>query len=174
VLLAVAVSLQSPQAKDQYAAQTMVSPGSGGPSQAVALMLGRIISFTRWPRPLSTVRLCVAGATRFADRLDAAGTTASARVETQALAGQPPTRCDAVYVGALPFDARRQLIAAVHDAPILTIAEHDATCNGGTMFCLSVEPAALSFQINVDAISRSGVRIDPRVLRLSDSHDGAR
>lgn len=174
MLFAAVVSLQSPQAKDQYAAQTMVAPGNDGPSQAVALMVGRIISFTEWPRPLTTIRLCVAGAARFADRFDVAG-MALARIETRTLAaGQPPIGCDVLYVGALPFDARRQLIAAAHDAPVLTIAEHDTTCNGGTMFCLLVEPTSLSFQVNVDAISRGRVRIDPRVLRLSDSHDSAR
>jgi hypothetical protein len=35
------------------------------------------------------------------------------------------------------------------------------------MFCLVYLPRALTFQLNIDAVSRSGLSVDPRVLRLS-------
>jgi hypothetical protein len=35
------------------------------------------------------------------------------------------------------------------------------------MFCLQVAPDRLSFLLNVDAIARSPLRVDPRVLRLA-------
>ncbi|MEO7470390.1 MAG: YfiR/HmsC family protein, partial [Sphingobium limneticum] len=40
-------------------------------------------------------------------------------------------------------------------------------CGSGAIFCLLYAPQTLSFQLNIDAVSRSAVRIDPRVLRLS-------
>lgn len=62
---------------------------------------------------------------------------------------------------------RQRLIAAVRGNPVVTIAEDDRDCAGGAMFCLLFAPQTLSFQLNIDAVSRSTVRIDPRVLRVA-------
>jgi hypothetical protein len=35
------------------------------------------------------------------------------------------------------------------------------------MFVLTYQPDALSFRLNVDAVSRSGLKVDPRVLRVA-------
>lgn len=55
----------------------------------------------------------------------------------------------------------------VRGAPIVTIAENDPACRSEAMFCLVFLEDAMAFQLNIDAVSRSGVRIDPRVLRMS-------
>ena len=34
------------------------------------------------------------------------------------------------------------------------------------MFCLKIGPHGVSFDLNLDAVTRSGLRVDPKVLML--------
>jgi hypothetical protein len=72
-----------------------------------------------------------------------------------------------LYLGNLPVAQQRQLTAAVRGKAVLTIAESDTGSASDAMFTLSYQPNALSFRLNVDAVSRSGLKVDPRVLRVS-------
>jgi hypothetical protein len=59
------------------------------------------------------------------------------------------------------------MLRSIRDQPVLSIAEADPACRGGTIFCLRVLPDRVGFQLSIDAVSRSAVRIDPRVLRIA-------
>lgn len=72
-----------------------------------------------------------------------------------------------VYLGNLPIAQQRQLTAALRDRGVLTIAESDPGNASEAMFVLTYQPDALSFRLNVDAVSRSGLKVDPRVLRVA-------
>lgn len=173
VLLAVGVQFQPSLAHIQLAAsQTLIAPGPERKAVAVAQMVGRIAGYTQWPHAHVPLRLCLAGTTRFSGHFDGIADTAQTSVSVRALgnAAFAPAQCDIVYIGFLDNADERHLIGAVHGHPVLTIAEHDATCRSGAMFCLQVTQAALSFDVSLDAVSRSRVRVDPRVLRLSDAH----
>ena len=50
---------------------------------------------------------------------------------------------------------------------MVTIAEADPGCRSQAMFCLLPGKDDLSFELNIDAVARSGVAIDPRLLRMS-------
>jgi hypothetical protein len=76
--------------------------------------------------------------------------------------------CDAIYLGRLDLANSRRITASVREKAVVTIAEADPDCRSEAMFCFVFRPRALSFRLNIDAISRSAVRIDPRVLRISD------
>ena len=41
------------------------------------------------------------------------------------------------------------------------------------MFCLDVRDAGVGFETNLDAVARSGVRVNPRVLQLARRKGGA-
>lgn len=75
--------------------------------------------------------------------------------------------CDALYLGDLDLETLRQWTALARGAPVATIAESDPACSSEAMFCLVFMPDAMAFDLNIDAVSRSGVRVDPRVLRMS-------
>jgi hypothetical protein len=64
------------------------------------------------------------------------------------------------------------MIGGIRGRAVLSIAETDPGCRGGTMFCLAVGASTLSFQLSVDAISRGTVRVDPRVLRVASPSRG--
>ncbi|WP_298395344.1 YfiR family protein [Sphingobium sp.] len=148
-------------------------PLGAGPNAAAAStarMVGAILEFTRWPTARPVVRLCLTGRTRNAARLNAIDLANGAGVEVSDLDGPtdvPLDRCDALYIGRLDAPSMRQLIASANGRPVVTIVEDDPVCRSGAMFCLLYGPQSLSFQLNIDAVSRSAVRIDPRVLRLS-------
>ncbi|WCM28347.1 YfiR family protein [Sphingomonas sp. QA11] len=157
--------------------RTRVTPGPDQPARAVARMVGGIISYTRWPGDAAAaMRLCVIGKTRFADRLGEASPVAGRPISVNRLATGNPTigqSCDILYLGDLPAGQGPRTIAGIRGRAILSIAESDPACRGGTMFCLDIKPLEISFQLSLDAISRGTVRVDPRVLRLSDADGDA-
>jgi hypothetical protein len=139
-------------------------------AMGTARMVGAILEYTRWPSPRPIIRLCVIGASQHTERLDDIKLSNGATVELAAFVERaipPPATCDAFYVGHIDAVSMRRLIESARGRPIVTIAEDDPVCRSGAMFCLLFTPRALSFQLSIDAVSRSTVRIDPRVLRLS-------
>jgi len=75
--------------------------------------------------------------------------------------------CDVLYLGQLAIPVQRQLTAAVRGRGVLTIAEADPGNTSEAMFAFTYQPNTLSFRLNIDAVSRSGMKIDPRVLRVA-------
>jgi hypothetical protein len=150
----------------------MLPLGSGSDSLAVGTsrLVGAILEYTRWPAAPPIVRLCVAGSARHAGRLADIRLSNGATLELSTLDAKedvPSRQCDALYIGRLASEPMRRMIAGARGQPVVTIAEDDPDCRSGAMFCLLYAPQTLSFQLSIDAVSRSAVRIDPRVLRLS-------
>lgn len=145
-------------------------------AQSTNRLVSGIISYARWPdgRTASNQNICVIGAPRFTTALDlwtvggdAPRTTA--RTTSDLLGGAD---CDAIYIGRMPATERRQIIAWVRSRPVLTITDDDPACTFGAMFCLVRRTNNLGFSINLDAISRSHLRVDPRVLRIGSEGNG--
>ncbi|WP_336959212.1 YfiR family protein [Sphingobium aquiterrae] len=151
-------------------ASTQVAAGPQGQGAAVSAIVGDIIGYTRWPVPPAPVRLCLAGAPHHAGRLGAIMLPSGQGVRVQQVAVPAPVEggdCDVLYVGGLDAPHARALLAGARGRAVLTIAEDDDRCRGGAMICLHVGATSIGFELNVDAVSRGAVRIDPRVLRLS-------
>ena len=157
-------------------AETLVRAGlplAKGPDPygpAVARLVGSIAEYSRWPDERNTLRLCVAGPTEHADRLGGrtvsqSKTITRLRVDTPDLS----SNCDVVYLGRLSLEEQRRITTGLLGQPVLTISENDPACRSRAMICLLFEAEALSFRLNIDAVSRSKVRIDARVLRLAAS-----
>jgi YfiR/HmsC-like len=138
---------------------------------AVQQVVLGIISFTHWPQPRTPVRLCAIGSTRFAlDGIDKlASPSGPAVAARQASASDPAlgTACDALYIGTLSDAERQQVDANRAGHPLLTITESDSTCTLGAMFCLTTDKNRVAFDMNLDSVARSGVRVSPKVLELA-------
>lgn len=160
----------TPQMSVQAASQTVVEDGSGGMTRAVNRMVGGIVSYARWPDGSATTArvMCLVGTPRLTDRMapDVPGPGSVVVRRLSAEVATTRTDCDILFLGRMPVADRRQLIAWVRGRPVLTITDDDAACIYGTMFCLSNRTASLSFSVNLDAIGRGPLRIDPRVLRI--------
>jgi hypothetical protein len=159
----------------QAASQTAVEGGSGGMTRAVNRMVGGIVTYARWPdEPAATGRtMCVVGAPRLSDRMAPDVPRPGSITVRWVTATAVSPECDIVFLGRMPVADRRQLIAWVRGRPVLTITDDDAACIYGAMFCLSSKTAGLSFSVNIDAIGRGPLRIDPRVLRIGGGKGGA-
>ena len=144
-------------------------------ASSVARMIGGIISYSRWPGRDDAVTICTMGNTRFAKRLGDARETAGRAVAVRTIgpgSSAAAQGCDILYLGATTPALQQKAIGAVHGQPVLSIAEADPSCRGGAMFCILVQGGTLTFRLNVDAISRGTVRVDPRVLRLFSQASG--
>ncbi|PIB48970.1 hypothetical protein AOA57_12220 [Pseudomonas sp. 2588-5] len=140
-------------------------------AQAVTQVVLGILSYARWPVEPAQLRLCIVGPTQYTDDLIKGTTQATGRpvVVQRLLASHSDivNACDAVYIGKLSADERRQLFTSLIGHPVLSISEGGDQCTVGSLFCLRVGDEQVSFEVNLDSVARSGVRIHPSVLQLS-------
>ncbi len=140
-------------------------------ARAVTEVVLGILSYARWPVEPAQLRLCVIGPTEYTDDLLKGTTQATGRpVTVQRLLADNPSiadECDAAYIGKLTGEERSRLYAALTGRPVLSISESDDQCTVGSLFCLRVSDEQVSFEVNLDSVARSGVRIHPSVLQLS-------
>jgi hypothetical protein len=165
--------LASVQAGNEAA--TPVDPATA-PREPLAALVAGLLAYTNWPTPIGTLRLCTWGqgpaveGIAHADALSAAQRPVSVAHGIDAsLAGQ---RCDAVYVAASAAASARELPRGLLGRPVLVIGEGAAFCAAGGMFCVEFGERALKFHANLDAIARSGLRINPQVLRIARQGQG--
>jgi hypothetical protein len=144
---------------------------------AVAETVSGILAYSHWPPSTSPINLCLVGASRQTSRIADRTLLNGRPMIVRRLSGNvlPVGHgCDAVYVGTVSAAERSRLIAQVNGQAIVTIVENDPNCLSGMMFCLQMRGGALTFELNFDAVSRSRVRVDPRVLALARRAGNAR
>ncbi|WP_367847951.1 YfiR family protein [Rhodoferax sp. WC2427] len=132
-----------------------------------------ILSYARWPNESSPLRVCIAGRSTHADPWLKNGLAALAQrpIVVQALAPNSDApiaaQCDALYIGSLDDATSRRIFSTVVGYPVLTVSERVPPCAAGAMVCLDANnPSGVQFEVNLDAVARSGVRVNPQVLRL--------
>ncbi|MES2870399.1 MAG: YfiR family protein [Pseudomonadota bacterium] len=140
-------------------------------AKAVTQVVLGILSYARWPTEPAQLRLCVIGPTEYTDDLLKGATQSSGRpVQVLRLLANSPTignDCNAVYLGKLSAEERSSLFSTLSGQAVLSISEDGNQCTVGSLFCLHVSDQQVSFEVNLDSVSRSGVRIHPSVLQLS-------
>ncbi|GLC97622.1 hypothetical protein Tamer19_70310 [Cupriavidus sp. TA19] len=139
-------------------------------TEQVARVVLSLLGYARWPVERDTVRLCVDNGSRYSARLMEGGTLATGRPvqprQVDVLADALNPGCDALYVGVMNEARRKRLSAELTGRPVLVIAEEDFECEVGSMFCLNIRESQVSFRVNLDTLSRSGVHVHPGVLQL--------
>ena len=146
-----------------------VAPGGDPYAGAAARTVRAIMDYARWPERRDALTLCVTGSAQHAEQLIGWRMADGRQVQRRNVAASPAALagCDVVYIGAVAMPVQRQLTAAVRGRGVLTIAEADPANTSEAMFAFIYKPNALNFRLNIDAVSRSGMRIDPRVLRIA-------
>ncbi len=131
-----------------------------------------ILSYARWPDESQALRLCVVGRSALGEMLLERGlnplTQRAVTTLRLSAAADVLAQCDALYVGAIEEGPWRQLLSHIAGKPVLTMCERSPVCAIGGMFSLDVDNSAANtpFEVNLDAVARSGVRVNPQVLRL--------
>jgi hypothetical protein len=175
-LFLVSASFATPQLAVQSVSQTLVEDSAIGMARGVDRMIGGIVSYAKWPdgTPRATRTMCVVGTPQLSSSLAptvAGGPVIAVRRSTPA--ASMGGNCDILFLGRMAVADRQRLIAWVRAKPVLTITDADPDCGHGAMFCLGGRASTLGFSVNLDAIARGTVRIDPRVLKIG-SDGGAR
>jgi hypothetical protein len=136
---------------------------------AVAQLVVAIIGYTQFPVMPSPIRVCIVGATVHGGALGNAVFPGRQSTSNTAPPMAGPLPCDVLYLGQFTtLTITQGWVRRAVGKPVVTIAEDDPGCHSQAMFCLAYLPDRVSFRLNIDAISRSTVRIDPRVLRVSE------
>ncbi|AXM96469.1 YfiR family protein [Pseudomonas plecoglossicida] len=167
LLPAALVLLASPVLADGSATSTQAQQRAKAVTQVV---LG-ILSYARWPVEPVPLRLCLVGPTEYADDLIKSNVQSAGQpLQVRRLLADDQNvaqACDAVYIGKLDPGQRDRLFQGVTDHPVVSISEADDPCTVGSLFCLRVGDRQVAFEVNLDSVARSGVRIHPSVLQLS-------
>lgn len=150
------------------------NPATAGQAQqraeAVTQVVLGILSYARWPVEPVPLRLCLIGPTEYTDDLINGNQNSGQPLQVRRLLADDrgvAQACDAVYIGKLDLGERARLFQAVSGHPVLSISEADDPCTVGSLFCLRVSDQQVAFEVNLDSVARSGVRIHPSVLQLS-------
>lgn len=140
-----------------------------GQDDAVQDIVSGIVSYTHWPALSGKPKLCIFSSSTYVSALSHENSDAppyfpvTVENEQQALTA----KCDAVYFGSETPERQQQIISGFENRPLLTIAEQNPECSIGSAFCLQMKSQRLTFSVNLDALARSGVRVNPDVLMLA-------
>ena len=149
---------------------TALDSSESSNAAAVAETVSGILAYSHWPAGTGPINLCLIGASRQNGRIVDRTLLNGRQMTVRRLSGNllPANHgCDAIYVGSVSAAERNRLIAQVTGQAIVTVIENDPNCLSGMMFCLQMRGGSLTFDLNFDAVSRSRVRVDPRVLALA-------
>lgn len=149
-------------------AQGLAMPDARRPADVAQVLFG-IISYVRWPVARPEVRVCMVGTARHGTAIvDTPASSTGQRIRVKAQpASVAASECDVVYFGSLPDSEREHLLAQIIGKPILSVTEPGTACAVGTMFCLRLAEAQIGFDVNLDAIARSGLRVHPNALQIA-------
>lgn len=140
-------------------------------AKAVTQVVLGILGYARWPSEPNPLRLCLVGPTEYADDLIKGNVQNSGQpLQVRRLLADDASvasACDALYIGKLDLHQRERVFQAISGHPVLSISEADDPCTVGSLFCLRVADRQVAFEVNLDSVARSGVRIHPSVLQLS-------
>ncbi len=169
VCLCVAVGLLARPAGAAEAQRTLAQAQTG---LTTAELVSAILGYTAWIEPdRNSLLLCVSRGAADADAILAHAKLQRLRWP---LAGRsiepdepPPAPCDVIVFEGWQALSQRQALRGLAGRPVLSIGQGSEFCSDGGMFCLTPDPAGLRFEVNLDAVSRSGLRVHPQVLRLA-------
>ncbi|ENY9449995.1 YfiR family protein [Enterobacter sp. 04-C-01-SI_S15] len=138
--------------------------------KSVRSIVSGIVSYTRWPTLSGHPKLCVYATSHYTHALiedeghsELPYTPVIVRNDREALAAT----CDAIYFGSESPAKQLELISQYQGRALLLISEQNPECVIGSAFCLIIDGGQVRFSVNLDALTRSGVRVNPDVLMLA-------
>lgn len=132
-------------------------------------MVSGIVSYTRWPALTGPPRLCIFSSSRFSAALQENNATSLPYLPIIINSKQEAliSSCDGFYFGSESPTFQIELIDEYPSKALLLIAEQNTECIIGSAFCLIINNNNVRFAVNLDALSRSGVKVNPDVLMLA-------
>ena len=123
----------------------------------VRMMVSGIVSYTRWPGLSGPPKLCIFSSSRFSTALQENAATSLPYLPVIIHTQQEAmiSGCNGFYFG--------------NESPTfqMELTEQNTECIIGSAFCLIIHNNDVRFAVNLDALSRSGVKVNPDVLMLA-------
>ena len=138
-------------------------------AKTVRQKVSGIVSYTRWPALSGPPKLCIFSSSRFSTTLQDNGATSLPYLPVIIHSKQEAliSDCNGFYFGNESPTFQMELIKQYPSKALLLIAEQNAECIIGSAFCLIINNNDVRFAVNLDALSRSGVKVNPDVLMLA-------
>ncbi|KFC06527.1 YfiR family protein [Trabulsiella guamensis ATCC 49490] len=152
-----------------FAGKPLFAATTPATDRSVRAIVSGIVSYTRWPDLTGAPRLCIFSSSRF---MQALSNGASAPLPYQPVVVKNDHEalaagCNALYFGNESPSQQIALTGKLQPRPVLSIAEQNPECAAGSAFCLIFHSATVKFSVNLDVLTRSGVRVNPEVLMLA-------
>ena len=80
---------------------------------------------------------------------------------------QEVANCHILFIGSSEQGNLQRILEAVRRAPVLTVGDMDHFAERGGMINLTTEDNRIRFEINMEAIERSGLKAGSQLLRLA-------
>lgn len=148
--------------------------GNDIPAITARTVLG-IVSYARWPVQPEVYRFCIMGDPANVRSLSEHSSQVAGREFRLKSAITDDDHwisdCDILYLGAMAASERLSILKKIKQETILTIGEGDEMCDDGMMFCLGSNGQNAVLHANLDAIARSGIKINANVLLLLRHRD---
>lgn len=137
--------------------------------KSVRAIVSGIVSYTHWPELSGPPRLCLFSSSRFTRVLseDVDWVFPYQPVVIRTTQEALSARCDGFYFGNESPSYQVELMSHYPVKALLLIAEQNIKCIIGSAFCLIINNNEVRFSVNLDSLSRSGVRVSPEVLMLA-------
>lgn len=139
-----------------------------------AAFLYNFTKFVDWPPsafpvPSDPFRLCVVAEQEFVRRVDEIiqGETARGRPLRRVVPTSDASSCHVLFVGRVAPPHASRLMSAVARLPVLTVGDSPEHLAQGSAIAFAVEDNRVRFDINLAAINRAGLTINPKLLRVA-------
>ncbi|MDO4704611.1 MAG: YfiR family protein [Comamonadaceae bacterium] len=142
---------------------------------SVTLQLRRlvagVIEYSQWPQMKAPLLVCVAGHDALARSLrehplrSRHGELSIRRVPIADTGNLD--ECEVLYVGNLSDAYAENLLKPLVGKPVVTIRQNPTHCSEISFFCIYLYAMPAAFEVNLDLVARSGVRLNPWVLTLA-------
>ncbi len=175
-VLAAALWIAPPTAPEVRAARP---PAQELEYKVKAAFLYNFAKFVDWPAGAfadakSPFNLCVLGEDPFGSALDQ--TVAGDSIGGRPIAVQRGAHlselkgCHILFVSRSEEGRQRDIFAALHNGPVLTVGDSGSFLDAGGMIDFVIEGGKLRFEINRGAVDRSPLKISSKLLRLARLH----
>ena len=128
-----------------------------------------ILSYAKWNTP--TPALCVIDNPNYAVQFNQALRLHGYhyKISSIRLNELEKSSCNAIFLSTFSPKEEQKIIYSQRPDPPLSFSSSNQDCEMGSAFCLYTQNSKTSFKVNLDSLSQSKVRVDPRVLLLAKS-----
>lgn len=145
-----------------------------GEYEVKAQFIRHFATFVDWPGNTVALRLCVLGRDPFGGALETLRgvTIKDKRLEIATLDPRDDIRdCQMLFVAPSAEPHLERVVALTRGTTILTLADSEGFAQRGTMINFYLEGGKIRFEINLDSIRQSGLKISSKLLTLGKPVD---